>query len=172
MLKLFRKFIVACICLTLTFAAGCAENKENSADAESIVLKVFNGKVEDDNSSGVVSMQHTPQTEIPNEEPIPSLIVIDYRYYPAGVGSLEAEVGSSLASKFQELYQSSTEFDQVRLTLRLPFSDDYGNVSWNHAALIVMSRTTYEKINWDNFVGENLWSVADEVSRESRIIWN
>lgn len=164
------------MCLMLIFPVGCAEqatgNKENPTDAESIVLKVFDGKVEDDDSSGVVSMQHTPQIKIPDEEPIPPLTVIDYRYYPVGVGSLEAEVGSSLAKKLQELYQSSPEFDQIRLSLYLPFTDDYGNITWNHAALVVISRATYEKINWENFIGENLWDIADEVSRESGIVWD
>jgi hypothetical protein len=51
-------------------------------------------------------------------------------------------------------------------------TDDYGNITWNHAALVVISRATYEKINWENFIGENLWDIADEVSRESGIVWD
>lgn len=173
---MFRKFLVVIVCLLLAIAAGCseppAENKENSAGAEPVVLKVFGGEVKDDEKGGIVSVNHVPQIEVPDEEPIPPLTIIEYRYYPVGIGSLGAEVGSSLGRKFQELYKSSPEFDQVRLTLYLPFSDDYGNIAWEHAALIVMSRATYEKINWDNFIGENLWKVADEVSRESWIAWD
>lgn len=66
---------------------------------------------------------------------------------------------------------STPEFDHVRLMLQLPFIDDYGNVTWEHSALVVMSRATYESVNWNNFAGESLWLIADEVDRDKRIAW-
>ena len=164
-------FFIVCVALLL-FIAGCSTAEINK-DAESIAISVFGGEVRDDNpsASGIISITHTPQIEVPGNEPIPPLTVIGYRYHPVGVGSLESEVGASLGKRFQALYSSSPEFDHVRLMLQLPFIDDYGNVTWEHSALVVMSRATYESVNWNNFAGESLWLIADEVDRDKRIAW-
>jgi len=156
-----------------------AEKEKTINRANSLVLRAFGGEIKDDKSSGVALAHYSPEMQIPeeekehmSEEPIPSVTQIQYRYYPIGIGSLSSEIASILSNRLQRLYDSSNLFDHVRLGLYLPFSDNYGNITWDHAALIVMSRATYNKINWENFDTENLWNVADEVSREKWIVWD
>lgn len=49
----------------------------------------------------------------------------------------------------------------VNFSSSLPLIDQYGNITQDKVGLITFSRSEWEKINWDNFITDNIESVAD-----------
>lgn len=58
--------------------------------------------------------------------------------------------------------QSELDLDEITINASLQLVDQYGNESLGKVMTVTFTRTTWEKINWDNFITDNLPSVADE----------
>lgn len=53
------------------------------------------------------------------------------------------------------------EVNTVNFSSSLNLVDQYGNTELTKVALIAFDRSTWEKINWDNFITDNIPTVAD-----------
>ena len=49
----------------------------------------------------------------------------------------------------------------VNFSSSLPLVDQYGNTTQDKVGLITFNRSEWKKINWDNFITDNIESVAD-----------
>lgn len=58
------------------------------------------------------------------------------------------------------LLESREDIEMITYVSETSFVDKYGNESKDNACIISMDKETYSKINWDNFLTENLKSVA------------
>ncbi|WP_391115951.1 hypothetical protein [Psychrobacillus sp. L3] len=84
--------------------------------------------------------------------------------------ALEEKVKSAKTSKRSFLYntvefmkamKSQEEVTQATLIVQAPLTDRYGNVGNGDVMIVLMSRETLNKINFNNFNAENLSAVAD-----------
>lgn len=54
------------------------------------------------------------------------------------------------------------DYEQITVTGTFPTADEYGNTNEDSIVLnVIYSRTTVEKINFDNFNYENVWEIRD-----------
>ncbi|QFF99355.1 hypothetical protein PB01_11260 [Psychrobacillus glaciei] len=84
--------------------------------------------------------------------------------------ALEEKVKSAKSSKRSFLYntvefmkamKSQEEVTQATLIVQAPLTDRYGNVGNEDVMIVLMSRETLNKINFNNFKAENLSAIAD-----------
>jgi len=73
----------------------------------------------------------------------------DYRYLANGASSI-----------FQEGFRASKDIQAIGVDVYKTEPDKYGNVQRERSGLAGMTRSTYQKINCDNFEEENLREVA------------
>ncbi len=59
------------------------------------------------------------------------------------------------------LLSLDTHVNEITMNAHLVLVDKYGGESTDKVMAIRMSKGTWEKINWDNFLIDNLPSVAD-----------
>lgn len=62
---------------------------------------------------------------------------------------------------FMEAMKSLDEVSQATLIVQAPLTDRYGNVEIGDVLIVLMSRETLNKINFNNFNAKNLPAVAD-----------
>ena len=65
------------------------------------------------------------------------------------------------STKLFEYFFELEEITRVDLKWQLPLVDTYGNTKLGVVMEIMLTRDTAEKINWDNFLFQNLPKVAD-----------
>ncbi len=53
------------------------------------------------------------------------------------------------------------DINEINISSSLPLTDVYGNTSQDKVGLITFNRSTWEKINWEGFITDNLSEVAD-----------
>lgn len=63
--------------------------------------------------------------------------------------------------EFMKVMKSQEEVTQATLIVQAPLTDRYGNVHNGDVMIVLMSRETLNKINFNNFKAENLSAVAD-----------
>ena len=63
---------------------------------------------------------------------------------------------------FKALFMDS-RVNSVKITSTTEFVDKYGQTSEGTGTIYTMTRTTYQRINWDNFLDDNLDKVSDYV---------
>ncbi len=63
---------------------------------------------------------------------------------------------------FKALFKDS-RVNSVKITSTTGFVDKYGQTSEGTGTIYTMTRGTYQKINWDNFLDDNLDQVSDYV---------
>ncbi|WP_277586630.1 hypothetical protein [Psychrobacillus antarcticus] len=63
--------------------------------------------------------------------------------------------------EFMKAMKSQEEVTQATLIVQAPLTDRYGNVEIDDVMVVLMSRETLIKINFNNFHPENLSAVAD-----------
>lgn len=63
--------------------------------------------------------------------------------------------------EFMKVMKSQEEVTQATLIVQAPLTDRYGNVENGDVMIVLMSRETLNKINFNNFNAENLSTVAD-----------
>jgi len=63
---------------------------------------------------------------------------------------------------FKALFKDS-RVNSVKITSTTEFVNKYGQTSESTGTIYTMTRVTYEKINWDNFIDDNLDQVSDYV---------
>lgn len=90
-------------------------------------------------------------------------LFVDYRFYPVGISSIRKELGIQLASKIRKLYENESQIDTVIFNVYLPYQDKYGNEFWKPTAGFTMTRSIFDKINWNNFLTSNLLDIAEDV---------
>lgn len=56
----------------------------------------------------------------------------------------------------------SEEVNIIRVRPQMMLSDEYGNESLGKVAIIQLNRSAWEKINWENFLTEQLPEIADQ----------
>jgi len=62
---------------------------------------------------------------------------------------------------FMKAMNSTKEVTQATLIVQAPLTDRYGNVENGDVMLVLMSRETLNKINFNNFKADNLSAIAD-----------
>lgn len=62
---------------------------------------------------------------------------------------------------FMKAMNSQDEVTQATIIVQAPLTDRYGNVDNGDVMVVIMSRETLNKINFNNFKAENLSAVAD-----------
>lgn len=63
--------------------------------------------------------------------------------------------------EFMKVMKSQEEVTQATLIVQAPLTDRYGNVENGDVMIVLISRKTLNKINFNNFKAENLSAVAD-----------
>ena len=63
--------------------------------------------------------------------------------------------------EFMKVMKSQEEVTQATLIVQAPLTDRYGNVENGDVMIVLMSRETLNKINFNNFKADNLSAVAD-----------
>jgi hypothetical protein len=63
---------------------------------------------------------------------------------------------------FKSLFKD-TRVDKVTVTSTISLIDEYGQTSTTTGTVYTMTRATYQQINWDRFINDNLDKVADGV---------
>lgn len=58
--------------------------------------------------------------------------------------------------------QSGIEFNNVFLFGYFPLTDAYGNSSEENVVILQYSKATVQKINWDGFMYDNIYTIADD----------
>lgn len=79
------------------------------------------------------------------------------------VASAKTLKHSSLTSAvdFMELMKSQPNVNQATLIVEAPLTDPFGNVEFGDVMIVLISRETLNKINFQHFRPENLSTVAD-----------
>ncbi|MBP0006249.1 MAG: hypothetical protein J7642_21445 [Cyanobacteria bacterium SBC] len=63
----------------------------------------------------------------------------------------------------RKIDESNIDYQQVRLAATFVLSDKYGNSSEEKVLMLTYSKATVDRINWDNFLFQNMFDLADEV---------
>ena len=116
------------------------------------VMEIF-GTQRNHKSSGVGSIQYT-ETDV----------YIQYNFYPLGLFNYETELGVELVPKIRKLYKLSGKFDNIAFLIQGPFQDKYGNLTWKPVVSFEFSRETFNKINWENFLNQDLLKVSKNIT--------
>lgn len=142
----------AAVLLTVVLFAivGCG-SKPDTSSPEALLESVFPSP-NDDKSSGMT------QYKIDDFE-----AVIDYNFFPAGISSFDEELGVKLASKIKTFFEANNYFNKIKIVAHGPFDDGYGNYNWEPLISFEITRDIYEKINWDNFISQNLVKISQNV---------
>jgi len=85
---------------------------------------------------------------------------IHYHLYPSGLTSFKKEVGIKLASDIKKLYKKDNRAGNITFLILAPFQNKYGNTSWRPVLSFEFTRDLYTKINWDNFLKQDLLNVV------------
>jgi len=116
-------------------------------------IKSIFGVPKSNNDNGIVQLQYSDQNAL-----------IHYRIFPLGaIMSYPEEIGVELASKIHKLFTENTQLNKMSIFVIFPFDDKYGNTTWKQYCSFEMTRTTHDKINWDNFASQNLLGVAENL---------
>ncbi|MBM7644061.1 hypothetical protein JOD45_000252 [Scopulibacillus daqui] len=67
----------------------------------------------------------------------------------------------SISKTLKDL-KDNTKFDKIAFNIVFPMQDQYGNASNNIVMKATFDRDTLDKINWENFMFENIPNVANE----------
>ncbi|ADU50187.1 hypothetical protein Tmar_0062 [Thermaerobacter marianensis DSM 12885] len=146
-------FALCAAALILTGLAGCSDTAGDSAASGDLAQQVVAslGKQEGDESSGAVSAKLVGDGHIQ----------VEYRFYPLGAVDVERELGVHLSPKLRKVFRDHADLQRLDMQVYLPYDDGYGNTTWKPAFSFAFDRNLYEKINWDNFVPQNLLDVVD-----------
>jgi len=101
--------------------------------------------------------------------------LIDYSYDPAGVivvtwrievGLTDSLIRASARRDAAEILRrangSSTGFNTITMLGIYALEDSFGNREDATVVALTFKRMTINKINWDNFLPENIYDIADE----------
>lgn len=64
-------------------------------------------------------------------------------------------------SIFKEIPKLNSKITTIGVSSYFPMSDIYGRVKDEEVMYVELSKETWNKVNWDNFLGDNLKTVAD-----------
>ena len=149
-----KVLVLGFVCFVLIF---CGVSKEpvapisNAAEFHDAVIKIFEGYQSGD-ESGVATVSYDKESS-----------VINYDFFPLGMFKYEDELGVELATKIKRLYEIGGEFNSITFLIHGPFQDAYGKNQWKPILSFEFSKQIYNKINWDNFVSQDLLKVAQNV---------
>ncbi|HEY8414835.1 MAG TPA: hypothetical protein VIK99_03585 [Thermaerobacter sp.] len=121
--------------------------------AQQVLATIGTAKDEDD--SGAVSAKLEGEGHV----------LLGYHFFPVGVSELDREIGVLLTPKLKTAFEKHPELQRLTVHLYLPYQDAYGNRSWELAMRFVFDRDLYGKINWDNFVRQDLLKVVKDLER-------
>jgi hypothetical protein len=91
---------------------------------------------------------------------------IDYQYYPVGIIDAKREIGRKLAYKIRNMYDAADYFESVRFRIHLPYEDPNrpdGEPIWAPAFEFTVTRTIFDRIDWDDFNTNELVSMSRNV---------
>lgn len=84
-----------------------------------------------------------------------------YDYTSGGPQEVQDHVNIVSTAVFEAIYTGDYSAARVGLNAIVPTVDEYGEESESLFSIVEMSSVTADQINWDNFLSENLPSVAD-----------
>jgi hypothetical protein len=153
-------FIIELFCL---FLIGCSlEEKDilpnTSAESFKAAVEDIFGLSKSELSSGIGRIQYSKDES-----------VINYHFYPTGYFKFEDELGVDLAPKIKRLYEIGGEFDRITFLIKGYFEDKYGKGEWLPVLSFEFNKTIYYKVNWENFLKQNLLEVSENVKWFRRI---
>ncbi|NLU09429.1 MAG: hypothetical protein GXW90_00515 [Tepidanaerobacter acetatoxydans] len=142
--------IAAVVLLTVVLAIVGCSSKPDTSSPEALLESIFTSP-RDDKSSGMTNYQING-----------SEATIEYNYFPVGISPFDEELGVHLSSKIKDLFEQDY-FDKITIIAKGPFDDGYGNYNWVPLISFEFTREIYDKINWDNFVSQNLVKISQNV---------
>ena len=147
-LGLFCLFLICCI--------GTKEEPiapiSTETDFKNAVKRIF-GQPTGSESSGVGSIRYGEDNS-----------VIHYMFYPVGFFKYEDELGVELASKIRKLYGVGGKFNNITFLIEGLFQDKYGKSQWLPILSFEFTKPIYNRINWQNFINQDLLKVAKNVT--------
>jgi len=115
---------------------------------DDIAIEVL-GTPSDNEDSGIISADY-----------ISSTLMVEYHFYPLGLFALEEEASNKLAPMFKKVFEYSTA-NEIKVKALCPFEDKYGNTSWEHVLSLDITRSSFQKINWDNMADTEFYKACD-----------
>lgn len=128
--------------------------KQQAPDLAQQVLATI-GTAPNDESSGAVSAKLEGKGRV----------LLGYRHYPLKAENIDREIGAILTSKLRRAFEKHPDLQAVTVNVYAPYQDQYGNVTWEKYVTFTFDRELYGKINWDNFVHQNLLNVVKDLQR-------
>lgn len=152
---IFIGFIILVLYLSGVFKSEKEEPiaiVSTETDFKNAVKRIF-GQPKGTESSGVAKIIYSESDS-----------AIHYNFYPVGLFKYEDELGVELASKIRRLYEVGGKFNSIVFLIRGLFQDKYGKSQWLPILSLEFTRPIYNRINWDNFIKQDLLKVAKNVT--------
>lgn len=142
-------FVVAIVVLAALLSSGCG-----SKPVDQLMRSRFPARKD---GSGVTSA-----TLKDNK------LTVALNFFPVSANSVkeaEGEIGILVGSAIKQAFEASKELESVWLSVMLPYNDDYGRTTWKAHCSFRVSRSLYDKINWDNFDKSTLLNLVEDLVR-------
>jgi hypothetical protein len=120
-------------------------------DFKNAVKRIF-GQPKGSESSGVVKIIYSESES-----------AVHYNFYPVGLFKYENELGVELASEIRKLYEVGGKFNNITFQVNGLFQDKYGKSQWLRILSFEFTKSIYNRINWDNFLDQDLLKVVQNV---------
>lgn len=139
-------FIALIVAVPFIVCSRCAQPEATTPEA--IAVETL-GTPKGDTDSGVISATYDGVK-----------LEVEYQFYPLGLFAIEKEASYELVPMFKKVF-SGTSVSEVLVQVMGPSRDQYGNITWMPVLTLGITRTSFEKINWNNIADTEFYMACD-----------
>ncbi|MEW9502860.1 hypothetical protein [Jeotgalibacillus marinus] len=151
------KNVLALFALSLVLAAcGGEEESSEPQTAEETIISILHDEFKETNSfndeDSILDMTYDEETGSVEAEVYAKDNIVSIK------GSIEMAIHNILKE-----FSEDDRFNSLTISAVFPFSDAYGNSTFNEIYRASFSEETIEKVNWEKFLWDDTPNIADDL---------